>query len=127
MFRDRYIGRGFGLTIILLLAAAVVYSPLDAMLGSSLPSTGSLPVSAVAVNWPYKGMTYVSWTRGDYPWTTSWQAQTYVNSQAISQVTITTTDPYEGQGSLALTVDLIGGDANKSNGETFVDLRYHPP
>jgi len=86
-----------------------------------------LQLSTATANWPYKGMTYVSWTRGDYPWATSWRAQTYVDSQAISQVAITTTRAYEGQGSLVLTVDLIGGHLNKSNGETFVDLRYHPP
>ena len=26
-----------------------------------------------------------------------------------------------------MSVDLVGGHPNKSNGETFVDLRYHPP
>jgi hypothetical protein len=127
MLRKRYVALWFGLAIILLLVAAVVNSSLDAARGSGPPSIESLRASTTAFKWPYKGMTIVSWTRGDYPWATSWRAQTYTDSQAISQVAITTTNPTEGQGSLALTVDLIGGDPNKSNGETFVDLRYHPP
>ena len=90
-------------------------------------SAETLPLAIPAVHWPYRGMTYASWTRGDYPWATSWRAQTYVNSQAISRVSITTTNPYTGQGALALAVDLAGGDANRSNGEAYVDLRYHPP
>jgi hypothetical protein len=129
MYTKQYTSQWFRLGFTLLLAVIMVLLLLGATWGSTfLFSAKDLPFSAAACNWPYKGMTYVSWTRGEYPWATSWQAQTYVDSQAISHVSITTTcPPYEGQGSLALTVDLIGGHPNKSNGETFVDLRYHPP
>jgi hypothetical protein len=82
---------------------------------------------APEVAWDYRGITYVSWTRGDYPWTTSWKAQTYADSQAITAVSITTGCAHSGVGGLEMTVDLAGGHANKSNGEVFVDLRYHPP
>jgi hypothetical protein len=120
--------RWFSLFIFFLLAVALLGSRFNKVTGHHpLLLVKFLSNSTLAVNWPYKGMTYISWTRGEYPWATSWRAQTYVDSQAISQVAITTTHPYEGQGSLALSVDLIGGDPHKSSGETFVDLRYHPP
>ena len=69
----------------------------------------------------------MSWTRSDYPWTTSWKAQTYADSQVITAISITTGCAHSGVGGLEMTVDLAGGHANKSNGEVFVDLRYHPP
>ena len=75
----------------------------------------------------YKGMSYSSWTRGEYPFTVNWKPQTYWDSQAITEVNITPNKPYSGQGSLEADVNLIGQDPNKSSGETFVDLRYHPP
>jgi len=80
-----------------------------------------------AVGWDYKGVTYVSWARGDYPWATSWQAQTYADSQAIYAVSITTGCAHSELGGLKMSIDLVGGHPNKSNGEVFVDLRYHPP
>ncbi len=75
----------------------------------------------------FKGITYVSWTKGEYPFTTKWKPQTYPNSQAIWAVFVSTNMPHSGIGSLETTVDLVGGHPNKSNGEVFVDLRYHPP
>ncbi len=112
----------------ILLAAAMNGSLLHG--GWESISLGSNKFPAVLVeasHWPYKGMTYVSWKQGEYPWTTSWQPQTYFDSQAISQVVVTTTNPSEGRGSLGMTVDLIGGHPNKSKGETFVDIPFHPP
>jgi len=103
------IALGLGLT------AAVVWGAVGALNAAS------------EVDWDYKGITYVSWTRGDYPWTTSWKAQTYTDSQAITAVSITTDCAHSGVGGLEMTVDLVGGHPNKSNGEVFVDLRYHPP
>ncbi len=77
----------------------------------------------------YEGITYVSWTKGDYPFSTSWEPQTYWDSQAVTEVSITANKPCEGKASLELTVELIGQDPenHKRNGETFVDLRYRPP
>ncbi len=75
----------------------------------------------------FRGVTYVSWTKGEYPFATSWKPQTYTDSQAITDVSVTTNKPYSGIGSLEMAVDLVGGHSNKSNGEVFVDLRYHPP
>jgi len=86
-----------------------------------------VPVVAVSDGPSFRGVTYVSWTRGDYPFTASWKPQTYVNSQAIASASVMTRKPYAGIGSLELRVDLVGGHPNKSNGEVFVDLRYHPP
>jgi hypothetical protein len=87
---------------------------------------GALNASS-QVDWDYRGVTCVSWTRGDYPWTTSWRAQTYTDSQAITAVSITTSCAHSGAGGLAMVVDLVGGHPNKGGGEAFVDLRYHPP
>lgn len=128
MFHNRFFSRWFGLAFSLLLVAVMGWPPVDtAGPGASARPAAVPPGLNATVSWPYKGLTYVSWTRGDYPWTASWRAETYPGSQAVSQVAITTTNPYEGQGALALAVNLIGGDPNHGSGETFVDLRYHPP
>ena len=128
MCKARWLGLLVSCAVALLVTTAVVRGPLAAAREAQVRPAGQ-PISAasVAALWPYKGMTLASWTRGDYPWATSWRAQTYFNSQAISQVSITSTRPYSGQGSLALAVDLIGEDTNKGSGEAYVDLRYHPP
>ena len=83
--------------------------------------------SAVHADLDYKGVNYTSWTLGDYPFGTSWKPQTYWDSQAISGVRVTDNNPDEGNGSLEMDVHLIGGDPNKSSGETSVDMRYYPP
>ena len=98
------IALGLGLT------AAVVWGAVGAMNAAS------------EVNWDYKGITYVSWTRGDYPWTTSWKPQTYTDSQAIKVISITTDCAHSGIGGLEMAVDLVGSHPNKSNGEVFVDF-----
>ena len=91
------------------------------------PSSVAFVNAASEIYWDYKGMTYVSWTKGDYPWTTSWKAQTYYDSQAIEEVYITSECARSGAGGLAMVIDLIGGDPNKRSGEAVVDLRYYPP
>lgn len=75
----------------------------------------------------FRGVTYVSWTKGEYPFTTSWKPQTYIDSQAITAAFVTPYKPYSGIGSFEMTADLVGSHPNKSKGEVFVDLRYHPP
>jgi uncharacterized repeat protein (TIGR02543 family) len=52
-----------------------------------------------------------------------WVAQTYVDSQAITNVARDTTRAKYGSASLRCTVDLRGGHANYSKGETYVDLQ----
>jgi|GEM_PF-2308230 len=52
-----------------------------------------------------------------------WVAQTYVDSQAITTVARDTTRAKYGSASLRCTVNLIGGHANYSKGETYVDLQ----
>ena len=66
--------RWFGLALVLLILATGVPPLLGATSKSSplFSADDDLQLSAAAANWPYKGMTYVSWTRGDYPWATSW-------------------------------------------------------
>jgi uncharacterized repeat protein (TIGR02543 family) len=52
-----------------------------------------------------------------------WVAQTYVDSQAITNVARDTTRAKYGSASLRCTVDLRGGHANYSKGETYVELQ----
>jgi hypothetical protein len=107
--------------------AEAVDIPVSDTTGAEPPSP-HLPSATQALSGlDFKGITYVSWTRGEYPFTTKWKSQIYTDSQAIKAVAITTNRPYSGTGSLEMTVDLAGGHPNKSNGEVFVDLRYHPP
>lgn len=53
--------------------------------------------------------------------TMGWKNQTWVDSQAITAVTQTTTKAKLGLGSIQCTVNLIGGDANKGKGEAYVE------
>ena len=71
-----------------------------------------------------KGMNYASWTTGEFPFTTSWKAQTYFDSQAITEVAMKSDEKSFSGGYLELTVDLQGTSKNKRQGETFTDLRY---
>ena len=73
-----------------------------------------------------KGMIYVSWTTGDYPYTTAWKRQMYRDSQGISKVAITSNNPFRDTGSLELTLNIRGKTKTHRNGEVFVDLRYMP-
>ncbi len=52
-----------------------------------------------------------------------WVIQTYTDSQAITQVAQDTTKARYGSASLRCTVNLIGGHANYSKGETFIDMQ----
>jgi hypothetical protein len=57
-----------------------------------------------------------------------WVAQTYPDSQAVAAVTQSKRMMAKfGCYSLALAVDLVGGDVNKSRGEAYVDMRSTPP
>ncbi len=56
-----------------------------------------------------------------------WVVQTYIGSQAITEVAQSGEMARFGCYSLKATVDLVGGHENKSNGETFVDLSFFPP
>jgi hypothetical protein len=57
-----------------------------------------------------------------------WVAQTYWDSQAITAVAQSERMMAKfGCYSLALVVDLVGGDDNKSKGEAYVDMRFFPP
>ena len=73
-----------------------------------------------------KGVDYVSWTTGDYPYATSWMRQTYEDSQAVIKAEMTTKNPFKGRGSLELTLDVRADTKTHRNGEVFVDLRYKP-
>ena len=57
-----------------------------------------------------------------------WIPQTYIDSQAVTAVAQSESGMSEfGCYSLQLAVDLVGGHANKSKGEAFVDMRYFAP
>ena len=56
-----------------------------------------------------------------------WQAQTWFDSQAITVVARDPTKAKNGSASLKCTVHLIGGDANYSKGEAWVDMQNNPP
>lgn len=71
-----------------------------------------------------KGVDYASWTTGEFPFTTSWKAQTYSDSQAITQTIIKTGENSFDGGYLELTVDLKGNSETHRQGEVFTDLRY---
>lgn len=109
----------FGLAVSL---SAVSYRTTTASL-ASLNSVAELSSSASF----YRGFNYTTWQTGRYPFSTSWVTQTYVDSQAIRNVAVSSTYPYAGRGALAMNVDLRGGHPNLSQGEVFVDLRYYPP
>ena len=53
--------------------------------------------------------------------------QTYFDSQGIVGVGRSSVVAHGGSYSLAAGLALIGGDANRSKGELYVDLRNHPP
>lgn len=92
-----------------------------AILSTLLPEVSS-------AKFRYNGVSYVSWTRGEYPYTYSWKEQTWWDSRAITSVAVTTNNYYEGKGSLELVVDsLCYSDSCKKSGEAYVDLRYYPP
>ncbi len=56
-----------------------------------------------------------------------WTHQTYSDSQAVVAVEHSSFRSRGGSASLAMVVDLLGGDANKGQGETFVDMAVEPP
>ena len=53
-----------------------------------------------------KGAIYVSWTTGDYPYTTAWKRQTYRDSQGIKEVAVSISRALGGKGSLELNLDI---------------------
>lgn len=59
--------------------------------------------------------------------TEGWKHQTYVDSQAVIAVTNAGHRSYSKSASLAMIVDLVGGDTHKGQGEAFVDLATDPP
>jgi hypothetical protein len=57
-----------------------------------------------------------------------WVPQVYTDSQAVTTVTQSERNMAKfGCYSLKLSVDLVGGHANKSKGETYVDMRFFGP
>lgn len=115
------------------LGGALLVLGLAAVLSAAGQRTVAGPTAPDRAAWnssgylTYRGFNYATWQPGRYPFSTSWVTQTYVDSQAIRSVFISTTRPYAGRGALGMNVDLRGGHANLSKGEVFVDLRYYPP
>lgn len=71
-----------------------------------------------------KGVNYASWTKGEFPFTTSWKPQDYLDSQGITGTTMKFDANSFERGYLELSVDLKGRSDNKRQGEVFTDLRY---
>jgi hypothetical protein len=59
--------------------------------------------------------------------TEGWTHQTYVGSQAVVAVESSSFRSRCGNASLATIVDLAGGDDDRSQGETFVNMENYPP
>ena len=72
-----------------------------------------------------RGVNYVSWTTGEYPFRIAWKKQTYVDSQGIIKSDITGKTPMRGAGSLELEINTRLDDSSRK-GEAFIDLRYAP-
>jgi hypothetical protein len=56
-----------------------------------------------------------------------WVPQDFEDSAACVQVIQSDERAKEGQYSLKMIMDLVGGDAHKSKGEAWVDMRNNPP
>jgi len=56
-----------------------------------------------------------------------WIPQDYENSRAVVQVFQSDETAKEGQYSLKMLVELLGGDAHKSQGEVWVNMQNNPP
>lgn len=59
--------------------------------------------------------------------TGGWTYQTYSDSQGFTDARRCTGKAHSGIASLCITADLKGGDANRSQGEVYCDLRNHAP
>ncbi|MCL5264588.1 MAG: glycoside hydrolase TIM-barrel-like domain-containing protein [Chloroflexi bacterium] len=138
-FASRALGRARtnGRTFLALAGMALLLSSLqDPLPSPRLPTPLAEPkISRVnystapsTANLKHKGVAYASWTKGQYPFTASWEAQTYTGAQAIGKVSVTDNRHYVGSGSLEIDVDLVGDDpANQRRaGETFINLLIHP-
>ncbi|MEO0073102.1 MAG: glycoside hydrolase TIM-barrel-like domain-containing protein [candidate division WOR-3 bacterium] len=74
--------------------------------------------------WQVRGVNYVSWQTGTYPYSTAWQYQKYWNSQGIDSIWIGT---HQGRNALGMRVYLNPDDSTRRSGEVYVDVRYFPP
>ena len=93
-----------------------------------LPSTGCSQPAHNNVYLPFVAKHYTPPTI-PYPlvWdfesgTEGWTHRTYLDSQAIIAVEASTYRSLSGNASLAMIMDLVGGDAHKSQGEAYVAL-----
>jgi hypothetical protein len=59
--------------------------------------------------------------------TAGWTYQTYIDSQGFTDARLSKLTGHTGQGSLAISANLIGGDPNKAQGEVYLDLQTHTP
>ncbi|MBN1394188.1 MAG: hypothetical protein JW959_04125 [Pirellulales bacterium] len=59
--------------------------------------------------------------------TMKWIAQDYKDSRACVRVTRSEKKAHSGKSSLAVVMDLVGGDPNKSKGEVWINLKDNPP
>lgn len=72
------------------------------------------------------GVNIVSWTSGDYPYTTPWKPETHDDSRGVTATDITTIMPFQGNGSLDMMLNIVDNSTTQRKGETFVDMRYPP-
>ncbi|UCG56893.1 MAG: hypothetical protein JSU70_18760 [Phycisphaerales bacterium] len=56
-----------------------------------------------------------------------WKPQTYEDSMACTQALFSDERHVEGNCSLKMMMDLVGGHKRRSKGEVWVDMRDHPP
>jgi len=96
-----------------------------------LPSAGCSQITQNLVFLPMTARDYTP-LRLDPVWdfesgTEGWTHQTYVDSQAVVAVEASSFRSRWGNASLAMIVDLAGGDGNRGQGEAFVDITNYPP
>ncbi len=96
-----------------------------------LPSAGCSQITQNLVFLPIAARDYTPLTL-DPVWdfesgTAGWAHQTHADSQAVVAVESSSFRSRWGNGSLAMIVDLVGGDSNRGQGGAFVDITNNPP
>ncbi len=96
-----------------------------------LPSAGCSQITQNLVFLPIAARDYTP-LRLDPVWdfesgTEGWTHQTHADSQAVVAVEGSSFRSRWGNGSLAMIVDLVGGDGNRGQGGAFVDITNNPP
>ncbi|HEX8119268.1 MAG TPA: hypothetical protein VF521_18465, partial [Pyrinomonadaceae bacterium] len=84
----------------------------------------------VGVNYPWAGYGHDfgsnAWGHDGFN-TGGWTYQTFQDSRGFTDARYSQAQAHGGAGSLAVAVDLLGGDPGRAKGEVYVDLKSHAP